>query len=112
MTWNYAELSKLAKANGGPEKLVEILIYSGVKSGEKKVLPWVGVALAGGVGITIGVQKVISYFSRKKAISTAEVESAKKELIQGIKDYDAASCSAVNGIIPVESIEADYEEES
>lgn len=92
MAWNYAELSKLAKANGGPEKLVEILI----KSGEKKVLPWVGVALAGGATLTIGVQKIVKYFSQKKAISAAEVELAKKELIQGIKDYDAAQATNEN----------------
>ncbi len=74
MAWDYAELSKLAKENGGPEKLVEILI----KSGEKRVLPWVGVALAGGVVLTIGVQKIVNYFSQKNFKSNAEVESAKQ----------------------------------
>jgi hypothetical protein len=29
MAWDYAELSKMAKANGGPEKLMDILINSG-----------------------------------------------------------------------------------
>ena len=29
MAWDYAELSKMAKANGGPEKLVDLLINSG-----------------------------------------------------------------------------------
>jgi len=86
MAWNYAELSRLAKDSGGPEKLLELL----VKSGEKKILPWVGVAFAGGIAITVGVQKVIKHFSNKKNISVTEVELAKKELIQGIKDYDAA----------------------
>ena len=28
-TWNYANLSKLAKANGGPEELVDKLVNSG-----------------------------------------------------------------------------------
>jgi len=92
MAWNYAELSKLAKANGGPEKLVDIP----VKSGEKKVLPWVGVAFAGGIALTVGVQKIIEYFSNKKATSDSEVESAKKELIQGIKDYDATQAAIEN----------------
>jgi hypothetical protein len=95
MAWNYAELSKMAKNNGGPEKLVEIL----VKSGKKKVLPWVGVAFAGGVFLTVGVQKIINYFSQKKGISATDVESAKKELIQGIKDYDAAQATIENEII-------------
>ena len=71
MAWNYSELSKMAKNSGGPEKLIDIL----VKSGEKKVLPWVGVAFAGGIALTVGVQKAISSFSKKKAISTAEVKA-------------------------------------
>jgi hypothetical protein len=86
MTWDYAELSKMAKKNGGPEKLVEIL----VKSGEKKVFPWAGVAFVVGIILTLGVQKTKRYFSQKKNISVADVELAKEELIQGIKDYDAA----------------------
>jgi len=106
MAWNYSELSKMAKNSGGPEKLVEIL----VKSGEKRVLPWVGVAFAGGIALTVGVQKVISYFSQKKAISTAEAESAKKELIQGIKDYDAAQGSIKNEVMPENEVETDIEE--
>ena len=61
MAWNYAELSKLAKANGGPEKLIELL----VKSGEKKVLPWVELAFAGGVITTIVVQEIIEFFSQR-----------------------------------------------
>jgi len=87
MAWDYAELSKTAKENGGPEKLVNLL----VESGKKDSLPWVGVAFAGGVAITIGTQKIFNYFSQKRAaISAPKVESAKKELIQGIKNYDAA----------------------
>ena len=89
MAWNYAELSKMAKKSGGPEKLIELLI----KSGEKKLLPWVGVAFFGGIAITVGVRKAIIYLKEKKTISPAEVESAKIELIQGIKDYDAAQAT-------------------
>ncbi len=86
MKWNYAVLSRMAKANGGPEKLVSLL----VNSGKRKMLPWLGVALAAGVLGTIVAQKVYKYFSAKKAESPTEVELAKQELIQGIKDYDAA----------------------
>ncbi len=32
MAWGYAELSKMAKANGGPEKLVDLLINSGKRN--------------------------------------------------------------------------------
>lgn len=85
MAWNYAELSKMAKENGGPEKFVEILI----NSGKKQMIPWLGVALAGGMASTLGIQKVVKYFSQKKAMSDEAVEIAKQELIQGIKDYEA-----------------------
>lgn len=89
MTWDYAELSKLAKENGGPEKLIEQLIESGVETGTKKTLPWVGVALAGGVALTLGVQKLVEHFKSKKSLSEEEIQLAKEELIQGIKEYDA-----------------------
>jgi len=96
MEWNYAALSKMAKVNGGPDRFVEFLI----KSGAKKVLPWIVVAFAGGIALgialTVGVQKIFAYFSQNKAISAAEVESAKKELIQGINDYDVAQTTIEN----------------
>lgn len=103
MAWNYAELSKMAKECGGPEKLVELL----VKSGEKKIYPWVGVAFTGGIALTVGVRKIIDYLAQEKVISTAEVESAKKELIQGIKNYDATQAATENEVMqePDEAIE-------
>lgn len=92
MGWSYAELSRIAKANGGPERFVELLI----KSGEKKVIPWVGVAFVGGIVATVGIQEIIEYLSDKKNISNTEVELAQKELIQGIKDYDATQATIEN----------------
>ena len=81
-TWDYANLSKLAKANGGPEELVDKL----VNSGKLQMLPWVGVAFGCGIVVT----KLVQYFKQLKAKSGAELEAAKKEIVQGIKDYDAA----------------------
>lgn len=92
MAWDYAELSKMAKESGGPEKLVECLI----RSGKKGAFPWVGAAFAGGIALTVGAQKAIKYFSEKSKISAAEVASAKQELIQGIKDYDALQEAATS----------------
>lgn len=85
MSWDYAELSKLAKKAGGPEKLVNILI----ESGKNKMKLWMIVVALGSSAFTLIVQKIIKHFRNKKKISDAEVEAAKKELIQGIKDYDA-----------------------
>ena len=81
-TWDYANLSKLAKANGGPEELVDKLI----NSGKLQMLPWIGVAFGCGIVAT----KLVQHFKKLKDKSAAELEAAKQEVIQGIKDYDAA----------------------
>ena len=94
MAWDYAELSKAAKAAGGPEKLVN-LIEEGGKSigrieGQSSMVPWIGLAALGASALTAGVIKLVDHFKAKKAISQAAVDEAKAELIQGIKDYDAS----------------------
>ena len=99
MAWDYAELSKAAKAAGGPEKLVN-LIEEGGKSigrieGQSSMVPWIGLAALGASAFTAGVIKWREYLKEKKAISQAAVEEAKAELIQGIKDYDASHPEAI-----------------
>lgn len=84
MAWDYAELSKAAKAAGGPEALAEML----VQSGKEQMVPWIAGIGVAGLGIGYGISKLVGYFKKKK-ISKQEVEAAKKELIQGIKQYDA-----------------------
>lgn len=80
--WDYAELSHMAKLNGGPENLVKTLI----NSGKLKMLPWVGVAFVGG----IVADKGVSHLREKKKQHDEKVEAAKQELIRGINEYDAA----------------------
>ena len=98
MSWDYAELSKAAKNAGGPEKLVDTLIESGKQTGRTEMAPWLVAALAVGSIATWGVSKLRNHLNQKKAISEAEVEKAKAEIIQGINDYDAehADVDAVN----------------
>lgn len=94
MTWNYAELTKKVKENGGPEKFEESLI----KDAKEQMIPLLeGVGIAGmvigvavGVASTIGVQKAFKYFYQKRAMSDEAVEITKQELIQDIKEYEAA----------------------
>ena len=88
MAWNYAELSMWAKNNGGPDKLVSNLVEYGKSIGRNQIFPWVGIAFAGGITITITVQKAIHYFSKKKVISPIEAEATQKELVRGINEYD------------------------
>ena len=83
--WNYAKLSKAAKICGGPEQLVETIFSAGKKTGMIKLLPLLPFLLAAGMG----VQKLIDYIKEKRRASREELEAAKQELIQGIKDYDA-----------------------
>ena len=92
--WPYAWLSQLAKKAGGPEKLVNGLFDAAYKEGYSKgqvsMVPVVVAASVFSVAGTILVGKIISMVKEKKAFSKEAIEQAKAELIQGIKDYDAA----------------------
>lgn len=84
MSWNYAELSKAAKAAGGPEALTELL----VQSGRNQMTPWIAAFTLIGAGVGIGITKAVEFFKARKETSEQAVEAAKQELIQGINDYD------------------------
>lgn len=86
--WDYAELSKASKAAGGPEKYVELLEQVNKNAGKTEMLPWFGVAVFGASLLTAATIKVVDYFKSKKKYQ-AEIENAKEEIINGIKEYDA-----------------------
>lgn len=88
--WDYAELSKAAKAAGGPEKYVDMLEQASKDAGKMEMLPWLGVAAVGASLLTAATIKVVDYFKSKKKNNAAEIEKAKEEIINGIKEYDAA----------------------
>ncbi len=87
--WDYAELSKVAKAAGGPEKYVELLEKASKDAGKMEMAPWSGVAAIGASLLTAATIKVVDYFKSKKKNNEAEIEKAKEEIIKGIKEYDA-----------------------
>ena len=87
--WDYAELSKAAKAAGGPEKYVEMLELGSKDAGKMKILPWLGAAAVVASLLTAATIKVVDYFRVKKKKNQAEIEIAKEEIINGIKEYDA-----------------------
>lgn len=87
--WDYAELSKAAKAAGGPEKYVEMLECASRDAGKREMLPWVGMAAIGASLLTAAAVKVVDYFKAKKHQNQKEIEVAKQEIIAGIKAYDA-----------------------
>ncbi len=97
MSWDYADLSKQAKAAGGPEAFVDAIAKAHEDQGKRSMYPWMA-----GVGIlcaTAGavVTKLIEHFREKWAVSKAKLEVTKEELIQGIKDYDAAHPEPADG---------------
>lgn len=87
--WDYAELSKAAKAAGGPEKYVDMLEKVSKDAGKIEMAPWIGVAAIGASLLTAATIKVVDYFKSKKKNNEAEIEKAKEEIIKGIKEYDA-----------------------
>ena len=88
--WDYAELSKAAKAAGGPEKFVEMLEEASRDAGKSEMLPWVAATAIGASLLTAGVIKTVNFFKAKKKKNLAEIEEAKEEIIKGIKEYDAS----------------------
>ena len=95
--WDYAELSKAAKAAGGPEKYVELLEKASKDAGKIEMTPWIGVAAIGASLLTAATIKVVDYFKSKKKNNEAEIEKAKEEIIKGIKEYDATHTDEEGG---------------
>lgn len=90
--WDYANLSKLAKNAGGPEKYVNDIEKNawslGRKEGQESMLPLLifVTVVYGGIELARWIKKHV----KEKRLSQIELERAKAELIQGIKDYDKA----------------------
>ena len=82
MSWNYAELSSIAKEYGGPEHFVKMLQLSGEKIGKIKMIPYLFAAFGGGCLVT----NYIKNHYELNAKHDAEVIS--KETIQIIDDYN------------------------
>ena len=88
--WDYAVLSKAAKAAGGPNKYVEMIQSASKTEGKAEMLPVLGAAIAGTALLTAATIKVIEFFKeKKKQPNKAEIEQAKQELIDGINQYNA-----------------------
>ncbi len=93
MAWDYAELSKTAKAVGGPEALTDFLI----QSGRNQMVPWMaGIGIIG-IGAGVGITKMIDFIKERRKTSDQAVEVVKQELIQGINEYDTNQKSSNPG---------------
>jgi hypothetical protein len=85
MTWDYAELSKAAKAAGGPEELIELIKdnakYLGRIEGRASMIPWMIVAILVTAGLTYGTVKLIEQRKAKKTALLLQTEDASSEII-------------------------------
>ena len=87
--WDYAELSKAAKAAGGPEKYVEMLELTSRDAGKMEMRPWIGAAAVGASVATVAAIMVVDNIKSKKKKNEIEIAKAKEDIINGIKEYDA-----------------------
>lgn len=87
--WDYADLSKAAKAAGGPEKYVQMLEHTSRDAGKMEMLPWMGVVAVGASLITAMAIKAHNCLKSRKQRNQQEIEMAKYEIVQGIRAYDA-----------------------
>lgn len=83
--WPYANLSTLAKANGGPEMLIEKVFEKGRKFGRQEMFPVIGGALICGPLITLAVQKGIQIYKSSRDHAVKEAASTKKILSDKLK---------------------------
>lgn len=85
--WDYAELSKAAKAAGGPEKYLNILEEMSKNAGKREMYPWIGiVAICSSVTTMIAI-KAVEQFKVTRKQSQEEISIAKRELTKGIEEY-------------------------
>jgi hypothetical protein len=96
--WNYSDLSRLAKMNGGPEMLISKIkagsFQSGLAAGRKESLPWIVISalIAGGVLVYEEGPKLVKAVKNKisnKAV-VEEAEAAEEILIKEIKEAEEA----------------------
>ena len=82
MSWNYAELSKAAKAAGGPELYALMLKEGGRLLGHAEMYPWIGIVGGGGLLIGGGVVWLIGWGKKKKEIAKAMTEEGTEGFIR------------------------------
>lgn len=69
---------------------LEMLELASKEAGKMEMLPWLGVAAVGASLLAAATIKVVDYFKSRKKNNETEIEKAKAEIINGIKEYDAA----------------------
>ncbi len=90
--WDYANLSKAAKAAGGPEALLKLVKDSaneaGINQGRKEGAIVTGLAAVVAFAGYKGYKLLRKFFTKKEKYPKEVVEKAEQELIKGINEYD------------------------
>lgn len=89
MSWDYSDMSKAAKAVGGPEKYVKTLIASG----RQQMFPLVVFGMGSACIMTAihfgpKIHKFITNKIKKSMVTRDEVQEAKETIVKGINEYD------------------------
>lgn len=92
MSWNYAELSRMAKQAGGPELFIETLekfnFQEGMKAGIESRNPIIALSLGGGFLIGCGCAWLFQWFNYKQKhseITQEDAGKAKTQLLERMK---------------------------
>lgn len=95
MTWDYAELSKAAKAAGGPDKLLDLIEdnarHIGRVEGRSSMIPWMIIVMLVAAGLTYGTIKLIEHRKAKKTALLLGTEEARSEIIHLLNEQDATN---------------------
>lgn len=88
MGWDYSDLSRLAKQNGGPAELLEKHAAYHFKKGAVSKNPLIAVSSIAALGIGIGGTTLYYKWKSKKAqitVTENEIQGVEDELIAGME---------------------------
>ena len=87
--WSYAELSQMAKAFGGPEKLLKALTNKGIEIGIKQAKgKYILIGMLGGIAFSGILGLACKLFKKDETAAAEGGDAAEQLLIDGIKAYD------------------------
>lgn len=95
-TWDYAQLSRMAKESGGVRELIRILKEAGRQQGRREMIPCVVAAAAAGAGITYVYGKICRTLHSKHHVSAQEIREAEESLVRTFEEYEKTECGSIS----------------
>lgn len=81
--WNYAKLSQIAKAQGGPEQLIKTIKANGKYQGRLEMIPFILIG-------TIGGFYARDFYKSSRNKTEERIRKAGRALVEGINKFDAS----------------------